>query len=170
MHKSLSSGAVSSAREQPALLVYLAREYRNYLCLWKVVVCFSALTRVSAAELRHGQALYIYMLVDGVKVGNDGVHCPSGPLPFSIFKAMIGVALGWKWRCFAGILTFGFLGIARPGEPLAAFRKDLILPRDMLSEDGGMAYLRILKPKTIDSEAVDGLSTYQFMTTSSSCC
>ena len=61
---------------------------------------------------------------------------------------MIGVALGWKWRCFAGILTFGFLGIARPGEPLAAFRKDLILPRDMLSEDGGIAYLRILKPKT----------------------
>ena len=88
------------------------------------------------------------MLVDGVKVGNDRVHCPSGPLPISIFKAMIGVALGWKWRCFAGILTFGFLGIARPGEPLAAFRKDLILPRDMLSEDGGIAYLRILKPKT----------------------
>ena len=69
------------------------------------------------------------------------------PLPFSIFKAMIGVALGWKWRCFADILTLGFLGIARPGEPLAALRKDLILPRDVLSEDGGIAYLRILKPK-----------------------
>eukprot|EP00435_Cladocopium_sp_Y103_P064341 s255_g26.t1 len=49
---------------------------------------------------------------------------------------------------FAGVLTLGFLGIARPGEPLAAERKDLVLPRDMLNEENCVAYLRILKPKT----------------------
>lgn len=42
----------------------------------------------------------------------------------------------------------GFLGIARPGEPLAAFRRELVLPRDMLSDDDKVAYLKIVKPKT----------------------
>lgn len=109
---------------------------------------FCIYIRLSAAELCHGQALYeyiyIYMLVDGVKVGSDG-PLSIGPIAFLDFQSD-----DWsrKWRRFAVILAFGFLGIARPGEPLAAFRKDLILPRDMLSEDDGIAYLRILKPKT----------------------
>lgn len=45
-------------------------------------------------------------------------------------------------------MTLGFLGIARPGEPLRATRSELILPRDMLLSVTQVAYLKILKPKT----------------------
>jgi hypothetical protein len=61
---------------------------------------------------------------------------------------MLAVALSWQWKRFAGILCLCFLGIARPGEPLAALRGELVLPQDMLSEDGSLAYLKIIKPKT----------------------
>lgn len=61
---------------------------------------------------------------------------------------MVSVALMWDWRRFAAVLGLGFLGIARPGEPLAALRGVLLLPRDRVQNDSFAAYLKIVKPKT----------------------
>ena len=49
---------------------------------------------------------------------------------------------------FAAVLAISFHGIARPGEPLAAFRSELVLPSDMLDDSLQVCYLKILKPKT----------------------
>ena len=70
------------------------------------------------------------------------------PLPTVLFHAMLTVCIGWGWRRFASILILGFLGIARPGEPLAAKRRELILPSDMMNDTADVVYLKILKPKT----------------------
>ena len=70
------------------------------------------------------------------------------PLPTAIFRAMMTVALSWKWFRFSGVLCLAFLGIARPGEPLSACRSELVLPRDMMTDDNSVAYLKVLKPKT----------------------
>eukprot|EP00435_Cladocopium_sp_Y103_P047846 s453_g14.t1 len=149
MRKSLSSGAVRSAMVQPTLLVYLAREYGNYLySSGKSLFVFRHLLvflQQNFATARPYMNL-CWSMVSRWEMTEPTIH--RTPLPFSVFKAMIAVALGWKWYRFTGVLTLGFLGIARPGEPLAACRRDLVLPRDMLSDDFSVAYLRILKPKT----------------------
>ena len=38
-------------------------------------------------------------------------------------------------------------GICRPGEPLKALRKDLLLPVDLVVEGVDVCYLRIVSPK-----------------------
>ena len=57
-------------------------------------------------------------------------------------------AILWGWRRFASIVGISFFGISRPGEPLNARRRHLILPADLLQEDFQTAYLRIEKPKS----------------------
>ena len=69
------------------------------------------------------------------------------PLPLVIFRAMVSVAILWGWMRFAGIMVLTFGGICRPGEPLNAVRKDLLLPRDLVVENPDICYLCIRSPK-----------------------
>ena len=62
-----------------------------------------------------------------------------------LFLAIVGVSSVWRWKCFAGIVSF--LGISRPGEPLRAVRRDLVLPRDRMEPLSSVAYLRVGRPK-----------------------
>ena len=57
------------------------------------------------------------------------------------------LALLWGWRCFAVCVLAGFAGLLRPSEWLAATRGSLLLPRDLLDDDGA-AYWGVLAPKT----------------------
>ncbi|CAE7945305.1 Abhd17b, partial [Symbiodinium sp. KB8] len=68
-------------------------------------------------------------------------------LPVSVFKAAVALALLWSWPLFAAGLLLGFNGLLRPKEFLLLRRRDLILPRDVLS-DLLLAYVRILGAKT----------------------
>ncbi|CAE7480810.1 unnamed protein product, partial [Symbiodinium microadriaticum] len=68
-------------------------------------------------------------------------------LPVSVFKAAVTLALLWSWPLFAAGLLLGFNGLLRPKEFLLLRRRDLILPRDVLS-DLPLAYVRILGAKT----------------------
>ena len=68
-------------------------------------------------------------------------------IPVSVFKAAVCVALVWNWPVFAAGLLIGFNALLRPGEFLLLKRRDLILPRDVLS-DLPLAYVRILGGKT----------------------
>eukprot|EP00438_Fugacium_kawagutii_P000561 Skav206449 [mRNA] locus=scaffold230:22037:24193:- [translate_table: standard] len=149
LNSTLSPGAVRSAMAIPSLLVLLAKEYGNFL--------YS-----SGRSLYVFRHLLVFLQQNFVTIRPHMGICwgmvtrwemmePTEhrvPLPYTVFRAMLSVALGWSWVRFASILILGFLGIARPGEPLQAFRSDLILPRDMLTDDFSVAYLRIQSPKT----------------------
>lgn len=56
------------------------------------------------------------------------------PLPLIIFQAMVAVSLIWKWTRWASVTMLAYEGICRPGEPLKALRKDLLLPVDLVVE------------------------------------
>ena len=68
-------------------------------------------------------------------------------IPVSVFKAAVCLAILWGWPVFAAGLLIGFNGLLRPGEFLRLRRRDLILPRDVLS-DIPLAYVCILGAKT----------------------
>ena len=70
------------------------------------------------------------------------------PLPISLYKSLIVLALMFGWFRWAGVLMTGFRGIARIGEPLKAKRNALILPVDMLDMSQHFFLLRINDPKT----------------------
>ncbi|CAE7245675.1 SUF4 [Symbiodinium sp. CCMP2456] len=68
-------------------------------------------------------------------------------MPEAVFRAAIAVALLWQWPLFAAALLVGFHGLLRPGEILSLRRRDLLLPRDLLSCTP-VAYVTILGAKT----------------------
>ena len=142
----ISPGSIRSAMAHPAELL---REYGHFL-------------------YREGSSLYLYRhLVVFVQQQVSGAKPFLGicwdtiarwevaepvehrtPLPFSIFLAMLGVCLSWKWRTFGAILGIAFYGISRPGEPLRSLRSDLVLPSDRLEFNSKVAYLQVRAPKS----------------------
>lgn len=74
------------------------------------------------------------------------MHRP--PLPEALLRAMAVLSHQWEWRRFTGVLFLAFSGVCRPGEPLSALRRHLLLPRDLLSTDMDRAFLMIENPKT----------------------
>ena len=69
------------------------------------------------------------------------------PMPRVIYQAMVATALLWGWYKWSGICVLAFEGLCRPGEPLAAFRSDLLLSSDLVVEDPATVFLRIANPK-----------------------
>ena len=49
------------------------------------------------------------------------------PMPYSIFKAVRAVALGWKWFRVAVILHIAYFGLLRPAEAFVLKRCDIML-------------------------------------------
>ena len=68
-------------------------------------------------------------------------------MPESLLRAAVTLALLWRWPHFAGFLLVGFHALLRPSEILRLRRRDLILPRDLLT-DVPVAFVRILGSKT----------------------
>lgn len=166
----LTPPAMESAFLQPALLVLLLEEYGNYLYkeghsffIYRHLVVYIQqnflLTRpfISAA----------WSMVARWEKLEPTTH--RVPLPLSLFRAMLGVALAWNWKYFAGILVLGFWGIMLASEPLKAVRADLVLPSDQLQPDFKVACLRgmarvqhasIVEPEFVDLlEAISQLPT-----------
>ena len=75
--------------------------------------------------------------------------CHRKPLPEVLFRAMVALAISWKWLRFAGCLLLGMEGIARIGEVIKAQRVDLVLPMDSFEPDRKCIFLRVSKPKTL---------------------
>ena len=149
LNSTLTPGAVRSAMSQPCLLVLLAKEYGNelYSAGRSLYVFRHLLVFMQQNFLTIRPFMGVcWSMVTRWELMEPTVH--RTPLPYAIFCAMISVAIGWRWFRFAGILGLGFHGIARPGEPLRAFRSELILPRDTLDDSAKVVYLKILKPKT----------------------
>jgi len=68
-------------------------------------------------------------------------------IPVSVFKAALVLSLLWGWPYFAATLMVAFNGLLRPCEFLTLKRRNLLLPRDLLS-DLPVAYVRLLNTKT----------------------
>lgn len=60
---------------------------------------------------------------------------------------MAVLAVHWGWFRFAACIYIAFYGILRPGEVLKAFRRDFVLPMDLVGETCERAFLRIQDPK-----------------------
>ena len=68
-------------------------------------------------------------------------------MPVTLILSMVTLALMWGWTSVAGCLVLGYSGLLRPGEILGAFRKDLLLPRD-IAFSADFALLSIREPKS----------------------
>eukprot|EP00438_Fugacium_kawagutii_P011937 Skav228683 [mRNA] locus=scaffold111:87828:94995:- [translate_table: standard] len=67
--------------------------------------------------------------------------------PFQVLLAILSVAICWGWPEVAGVVCLSWAGICRIGEVLAATRKDLVLPVDVLGTSASVL-LRVQEPKT----------------------
>ena len=68
-------------------------------------------------------------------------------IPVPLILSMITTALLWGWVRVAGCLGIGFAGLLRPGEITGAYRRDLLLPRD-IANSVAYAVLSIRQPKS----------------------
>ena len=71
-------------------------------------------------------------------------HQHDKAMPYQILLALITTALLWGWTRVAGFLALAWGGLCRPGEILAAARKDLVVPGDVANTVDYM----LLEPKT----------------------
>ena len=67
--------------------------------------------------------------------------------PFQVLLALCAVCMCWGWIEVAGLLDLSWGGICRIGEVLAAYRRDHILPSDVMRTSASVL-LRVQEPKT----------------------
>jgi hypothetical protein len=67
--------------------------------------------------------------------------------PFQVLLALCAVCMCWGWIEVAGLLDLSWGGICRIGEVLAAYRRDHILPSDVMRTSASVQ-LRVQEPKT----------------------
>lgn len=145
----LTPDAMESVFKLPNLLVLMLEEYGNYmykeghsLFMYRHLVVFVQQHFLEAKPLMSRP----WGMVARWEKIEPTTH--RVPLPLIVFKAMVGVSLGWGWTYFTAILVLGFCGIMRPSEPLNAKRRDLVLPSDRLEPGSETVFLQICKSKT----------------------
>ena len=62
--------------------------------------------------------------------------------PFQVLLALLSTAIFWGWPIIAGILALSWGAVCRIGEVTAAFRRDLVLPIDVLFSSK-VVYLKV---------------------------
>ena len=145
----LSPGAVRSVLSQHGLLAEVLKEYGCFLYsggqslyTFRHLVVFTQQSFLGIKPFMH----VCWDLITRWEIVEPPSH--RLPIPEAVLKAMISVSIMWGWKCFAAILGIAFYGISRPGEPLRAFRQNLILPTDLLQDDLSTVFLRIENPKS----------------------
>ena len=144
----ISFQAWESALMFPMLLCCLLKEYGSFLyASGRSLYVFRHLV-VYAQQSCLGARMYMHTVWDMIsrwEIAEPTEH--RAPLPSPIFHAMMSIAMQWNWHHFAAVLGLAFYGICRPGEVIAATRRCLVLPSDMMHDIEHVAYLRIEKPK-----------------------
>ncbi len=145
----LSPAAKESILRNPMLLCNAVKEFGNVLY-----------SEGAALYIYRHLAVYLQKSVFGVRpfmnVVWDNLHRWESlepvthrvPIPGSVLRALVSLAICWKWPRVAATLCLSFFGITRPGEVLKATRRDLLLPGDLLAESSSPAYLRIVETKS----------------------
>ena len=86
-----------------------------------------------------------WSLVSKWELAEPTQHRPPIPEPVVVAIAILGYF--WKWPRFSSTVLMSFFGICRIGEVLAATRRDLLTPSDLLDPNEKI-YLRINLPKS----------------------
>lgn len=145
----LSEAAKESVLSNPMLLCSAVKEFGNVLY-----------SEGAAIYIYRHLAVYIQKTVFGVRpfmnVVWDNLHRWESlspvvhrvPIPGSVLRALVSLALCWHWPRFAATICLAYFGITRPGEVLKAYRRDLLLPRDLLLEPSNSAFLRVVESKS----------------------
>ena len=145
----ISPEAVASSVDQPELLCLLVSSFGRHLFstgksqyVFRHLVVFVQ----KSMPLTRPHISRCWELLQKWERLEPTIH--RAPLPSSILRAMVVVALHWRWWRFSGCLLACFFGILRPGEFLKATRRDMVLPRDLIGEDRSVIFLRISEPKS----------------------
>ena len=112
---------------------------------WKVSFCFLTSADVSAAKLCDSEASYGLVPDNGEQVGDDGAHNTPSASSFCNLPSYVSSSFRLAME---EIFWHPVPLLSRNRQPLADQGSELVLPRDMLSEDDSFAYLKIIKPKT----------------------
>ena len=169
---SFSPGAKESILRNPVLLCNAIKEFGNVLY-----------SEGAALYIYRHLAVFVQKTVFGVRpfmnVVWDNLHRWESlepvthriPVPGSVLRALVSLAVCWKWPRFAATICLSFFGITRPGEVLKATRRDLLLPGDLLVGLQNPAYLRIVESKSrrhgkrrIQHASVHDQGVVQFLT------
>ena len=149
LNNRLSKDAVDSVLKQHGLLALVLKEYGGELYAdgrslftYRHLIVYSQQSFVGIKP--HLQCCWD--LIARWEIAEPPTH--RVPIPEPIAKAIMVCAILWGWRRFAAVVGIAFFGISRPGEPLKALRKHLILPADLLQENFQTAYLRVENPKS----------------------
>ena len=144
----ITPSAFRSAMSHPPLLAELIREfgYHQYSAGFSLFMFRHLVVFVQQQIPGAKQYLNIcWETISRWEIAEPVEH--RTPVPHTLFLAIVGVSCVWSWKSFAGIVILSVLGISRPGEPLRAVRRDLVLPRDRMEPYSGVAYLRVGRPK-----------------------
>ena len=148
LHDQLPDAVVQDIISQPCLVSPFIKEFGTFLFnsgkslyVLRHLVVFVQKSMIGARE-HLGPC---WALINKWEVVEPVSH--RTPIPSSLVRAMVVVALHWKWFRFAGCVCLSFFGITRPGETLKACRRDLVLPYDLCSDEVQHAFLRISAPK-----------------------
>ena len=85
-------------------------------------------------------------------------------MPEPILQAMAALGASWQWPRWVAVLLGCFYSIARVGEFLQARRSDVLLPRDLLSEEK-VIFVQVRSPKSRRRGP-----TVQYVTIDAPCC
>ena len=147
LERELSVEAWASVRGAPQLQVLFLRSFGNWLFnqgmpmyLFRHLV---VLMQQQFPAERH-QITSAWDLLARWELVQPVSHRP--PLPKILLDAFVCLALSWGWVRWAATAMLAFHGATRVGEPLRAFRKDLILPAEAGLESE-VVFLNIAAPK-----------------------
>lgn len=144
----VSPALADSLSEQPVLLVLLVKEFGKHLFSSGKPLYVLRRLVVMVQKQVFGARSFISPGWELIQKWED-LEPPSHriPIPPALVRAMAVTALQWNWGRFACAVLISFFGIARPGEVLRAFRSDLVLPSDLMSDEDSPAFLQARSPK-----------------------
>lgn len=149
LSEQMSPPAIAASLEQPEILCLLVSSFgRHLFSTGKSQYVFRHLVVYIQKSFVHTKPFVskCWDLLQKWERVEPTVH--RAPIPSSILRAMVVLALNWKWWRFACCLVACFFGILRPGEFLKACRRDLVLPSDLVGEKSGTIYLKVSEPKS----------------------
>ena len=149
LSEQMSPPAIAASLEQPELLCLLIGSFGRHLYssgksqyVYRHLVVF---TQKNFVFTRPFMSKCWDLLQKWERI-EPTVH--RAPIPSSILRAMVVVALNWGWWRFSCCLVTCFYGILRPGEFLKAYRRDLVLPSDLVGESSDTIFLKVSEPKS----------------------
>ena len=140
---------VNNLLEAPTILSRLLVAYGQYMYSSRkprflFLICVTAMQRYQPALKPYFKS--VWQLATNWRLVEPVNH--RHPIPVTLVKAMIALALTTGSSRWAGVTILSFWGLARIGEVLKALRCHLLLPKDILFAATDRTFLHYDKPKS----------------------